>query len=87
MVDYKKLMVHVMGLQDPQACPDCGFKLFDPQSGYKKEIGVEMHGVYDGVCYYMCPECNTAWNRFPANDRITEAVKGLKWKEIVDMKR
>lgn len=31
---------------------------------FKKEIGIEISGVYDGVIIYKCPNCNHLWKRF-----------------------
>lgn len=50
-------------------CPHCGVSLLgDPipedirkyYSGthWKREIGVEVPEIYDGVLYYKCPDCN-----------------------------
>jgi len=27
-------------------------------------IGIEVHGMYDGVCEWKCPFCQTRWSRF-----------------------
>jgi hypothetical protein len=31
---------------------------------YSKVIGIEQPGVYDGVLYWLCPECGKAWQRW-----------------------
>jgi hypothetical protein len=34
-----------------------------PDQRFSKLIGIEVRGVYDGVCKYRCPECTTEWQR------------------------
>ena len=51
-----------MGPTDPDGCPECGFEAY---------LGYEVLGVYDGVLYWVCPECGHAWPRF------TEGLGGL----------
>jgi len=34
-----------------------------PEQRFSKIIGIEIRGVYDGVCKYRCPECATEWPR------------------------
>lgn len=43
-------------------CPYCNADL-RTASG-RREIGHEIQGVYDGVLYWMCPDCSYAWPRF-----------------------
>jgi hypothetical protein len=31
---------------------------------FRKEIGIEIQGVYDGTAYYQCPSCSYKWARF-----------------------
>lgn len=31
---------------------------------FGRVIGIEVRGVYDGVLYWTCPDCNHAWPRF-----------------------
>lgn len=31
---------------------------------FKRYIGVEIQGEYDGISYYQCPDCGEYWNRF-----------------------
>jgi hypothetical protein len=30
---------------------------------FRREIGVEVRGVYDGVLYWKCPDCGGTWDR------------------------
>lgn len=41
---------------------------------FYKTIAVEVHGVYDGALYYMCPDCNGTWHRWPETHRLFEAA-------------
>lgn len=34
-------------------------------------IGLQIQGVYDGVLYWKCPNCQTQWGRF-SNEEIIE---------------
>ena len=40
-------------------CPHCEADLRNVESGppFKREIGIEIQGWYDGVLYYQCPDC------------------------------
>ncbi len=40
-----------------------GWTKQNPQT-FKKEIGIEIPGYYDGVVIWMCPECKHKWKRF-----------------------
>lgn len=31
-------------------------------------IGIEIHGMYDGVCQWECPFCGTRWSRFTGEE-------------------
>lgn len=59
----------------PDICPGCGLELLgDPipeqhahlygGTHFRREIGVEIRGVYDGVLFWACPDCGHAWNRW-----------------------
>jgi hypothetical protein len=40
-------------------------KYYPPGSThFKRTIGVEIQGVYDGVLFYKCPDCNGRWHRW-----------------------
>lgn len=41
---------------------------------FSRMIGVEIPGLYDGVCYWMCPDCGERWHRF-ADGRVYDAVQ------------
>jgi|14_taG_2_1085336.scaffolds.fasta_scaffold53398_2 hypothetical protein len=35
-----------------------------------KTVGVEVSGLYDGVLYWLCPECNGTWHRWPEGSEL-----------------
>lgn len=42
---------------------------------YSRIVGVEVPGVYDGVLYWVCPDCGHAWARefgIASRDRQSE---------------
>lgn len=67
-------------MSDPNAptnCPHCNVSLLgDPipedikqhymegTTHWKREIGVEVRGVYDGVYYFKCPDCEGEWGGY-----------------------
>jgi transposase-like protein len=36
--------------------------------GNDQPTGVQVRGIYDGVCYWQCDKCGRQWNRFPKTD-------------------
>ena len=36
-----------------------------PACGSTRVIGCEVRGVYDGVLYWLCGDCEHKWNRWP----------------------
>lgn len=57
-------------------CPHCGVSLqgdsipeesqhlYGDSTHFRREIGIEIRGLYDGVVLWRCPDCNKTWNRF-----------------------
>jgi len=47
-------------------------------------IGVEISGIYDGVCYLVCRDCGWAWHRFPEwqYDRSRAGYNRKRWEKI-----
>jgi predicted RNA-binding Zn-ribbon protein involved in translation (DUF1610 family) len=78
----------------PDNCPHCGTNLigqaiskesqvyYGNATHYRREIGVEIRGVYDGVLFWECPECGHAWHRFPETD-----YRHAKAQEYMDSRR
>ena len=46
----------------PQEYIDAGY--YGTHTHYSRKIGVDLMGVYDGVLYWMCPDCSKAWHRW-----------------------
>ena len=57
---------------EPIDCPHCKVSLLGPEvpkedreyyygNYFKREIGVEIPEIYDGVYYYYCPDCKGEW--------------------------
>jgi len=38
-------------------------------------VGVELRGIYDGVCYWWCQKCELRVHRFPPTDPIHARVQ------------
>jgi Zn-finger nucleic acid-binding protein len=36
----------------------------DNRLRFRKVIGIEIQGEYDGVSFWQCPHCRSEWNRF-----------------------
>lgn len=62
--------------KDLDNCPKCNISLIGEEipekdkrhfssTHFRKEIGIEDPMVYDGVSWYMCPDCRHVWKRFP----------------------
>ena len=74
-------------MTQPDNCPHCGLSLFgEPitshspwQPGdaprYRREIGNEVRGVYDGVLFWECPDCGGTWQRFDLTSPLHHAAK------------
>jgi hypothetical protein len=46
--------------------PDAtGKRPYGENAHYRREIGIEVTGVYDGVLYWRCRDCGGLWNRWP----------------------
>lgn len=56
-------------MSDMTPCPVCG----DTEGSSR--MGVEVRGVYDGICYWTCMKCGARWHRFPEGDRRRGAVE------------
>lgn len=71
-------------------CPHCGVGLIgkpineeylfeglyaEGTTHYRREIGVQVRGVYDGVLYWQCPDCGGKWHRFPEGHYIRQRAE------------
>lgn len=68
-------------------CPDCDASLIgDPipdkyiargwygdSTHWRREVMVEIRGVYDGGLYFVCPDCGFAWPRFAGRTPLAAA--------------
>lgn len=48
---------------------------------YSRMIGYEIQGLYDGVAFWMCPDCGIRWHRFPETWDIRKKVEAY-WKGL-----
>lgn len=66
------------------SCPHCNASLIGNQipedqravfggaTHFRRQIGIEVLGVYDGVLYYQCPDCKGHWHRWPEGHELRE---------------
>lgn len=59
--------------QEPLNCPHCKVSLLGEEipeqirqhyasaTHWKREIEVQIRGLYDGIWYYRCPDCDGTW--------------------------
>lgn len=48
--------------------PEASRHLFGAATHFRRDIGVEIPGVYDGVAFWQCPDCGYQWHRFGEGD-------------------
>lgn len=41
---------------------------YSPPYKWRREIGIEIQGHYDGVSYWKCPDCGYTWDRFTGKE-------------------
>jgi|SRR5688572_20818672 len=41
---------------------------YSPPYTWRREIGIEILGWYDGVSYWMCPDCEAYFNRWTGKE-------------------
>lgn len=46
---------------------------------FSRKIGVEVRGVYDGVLYWQCPDCDGMWNRWPNTSYFKDLHDKAEW--------
>lgn len=56
-------------------------EFYSPPFRWSRLIGVEIQGKYDGVSEWMCPRCNSRWDRWTEN-LIRAGKKHLKKTKI-----
>lgn len=52
----------------PQEAIDAGY--YGSATHFRREIGVEVPGVYDGILYWICPDCPGKWHRWPEGHHL-----------------
>ena len=62
-------------MKEPDNCPNCGVtwigepipdsdrEFFGGKTHFRREIGVEIRGKYDGVDHWKCPDCLATFDR------------------------
>lgn len=72
---------------DADYCPHCGASMNDkpiPEDKvhlyggggwFKREVGMEVRGTYDGVLYWFCPDCGLPWHRWPVGSFQYQAAE------------
>lgn len=62
----------------PQEYIDKGYYA-EGTTHYSRMIGVDggWSGIYDGVIYWLCPDCGVRWHRFPegTGDKSIERIR------------
>jgi hypothetical protein len=62
-----------MAKKDKDVCPLCGADFRYGETGqFSRRIGVEFQGVYDGILFWQCPDCDGRWHRFPEESPLYE---------------
>lgn len=68
-------------------CPHCGVSLigdpipekdrhhFGKETHFRREVGIEIWGAYDGILYWQCPDCGGSWHRWPVESWQHERAK------------
>ena len=55
---------HCKANLDGEPIPRDKRKYYGKSTHFGRETGIEVSGVYDGVLYWVCPDCNGEWLRF-----------------------
>jgi hypothetical protein len=68
-------------MTDRETCPHCNGSLVDDRPGPTgqrgwRTIGIEVLGVYDGILYWMCPDCSGTWHRWPEGHHLRIRAQG-----------
>ena len=64
----------------------CHCKPYGDATHFRREMGHEVSGVYDGILFWSCPDCGLAWPRWTDGaGRLTDAAAGhvAAWNEAV----
>jgi hypothetical protein len=55
--------------------PEASRHWYGTATYYRREIGVEIPSVYDGMLYFQCPDCGGCWHRFPVGHYLRERAE------------
>jgi hypothetical protein len=85
------------GPGDGEHCPYCAADLNGepiPESvrehysgtRWRRELGCEIRGVYDGVLFWVCPDCGRPFHRWPVgSNRYYAAIRYMR--EVEEARR
>lgn len=45
--------------------PPESLKYYASHTHFSRKIGIQIQGVYDGSLFWMCPDCEGTWHRWP----------------------
>ena len=76
-------------MTQPDNCPHCGVSLigeplsarayasgaFGETTHYRREVGNEVYGAFDGVLFWECPDCGGTWQRFDLTSPLHHVAK------------
>ncbi len=55
--------------------PDESRQFYGSETHFSRTIGVEVHGLYDGVLFWQCPECRGRWHRWPEGSHLRDRAE------------
>jgi hypothetical protein len=80
-------------------CPHCAADLYGEvipghadengnEQRYRRALGIEIPGVYDGTLFYACPDCHETWHRWTSlyAPRLWEAAERYRRRFTAVMK-
>lgn len=59
----------------------------NPWPTWKRKVGIEVRGAYDGVLIWQCPDCKHMWPRFQEWDWESMYHRALTHIEIIKEQR
>lgn len=61
----------------PAECAECGGCLEYEHEGevYRREVGIVLPGVYDGILYWQCPWCGVGRHRWPVGSLLRQRAE------------
>lgn len=86
-------------MTNPKHCPHCNADLrgveipeehrqfYGSETHFRRDILVQIQGIYDGGLYYQCPDCGGQWHRFPEGHRLRAIAEKFIRKEPVNPRK